>query len=243
MENLEKILKKNKTITLYLTANYPNRDDFFKNLDILVDGGMDILELGIPVKNPHLDGNTIVNTHRKVLEEGFNEIILVKLLRKIRGRYPSLPLVIMAYTEGIERYKLLSKGEYYDAILCPDEYLSIEDDRVPLIQIYNDQMDETAIKERTLNNRGFGYVMSGCGATGSKGELSNGYISVIKKTRRHSSIPLQIGFGIYSPTQVKTVLRNGADGVIIGSEIIRKIDENNDVQLRRYVESLTKARG
>ena len=64
--------KKRKCITYYLTVGYPNEDDFFRNIDILVNNGMDILELGIPVEKPYLDGKTIANTFNKVLEKEFD---------------------------------------------------------------------------------------------------------------------------------------------------------------------------
>lgn len=235
--------EKNKCITFYLMADYPNRKDFLKSLDILVKNGMDILELGIPVKNPHLDGKTISYAHRKVLENGFSQEVLLELLKEIKEKYPSLPLVIMTYNQGIKEYDLISKGEYYDAILCPDEYLTRKNNNVNLIQIYNEEMDEKTIGDQISNNQGFAYVVTGLGTTGGKGELPDKYLSTMKKIRELSFIPIQIGFGIYSDEQVETVLNNGADGVIIGSEIIRKINEGNEENLIRYVQSIAKARG
>lgn len=244
MNSIDNIFnKKNKCITFYLVANYPCRDDFFRCLDILVNNGMDILELGIPVENPHLDGKTIAEALCIVLDNGFNERVLIELLIEIKERYPNLPLIIMTYGEGINQYNLLSKGEYYDAILCPDEYLTSNNGHVDLIQIYNEEMGDITIRERIANNQGFAYVVSGLGITGCKGELPDKYLYTIKKIRRVSSIPIQIGFGIHSPEQVKTVLNNGADGVIIGSEIIRKINEENEEELIAYIQSIVKARG
>lgn len=243
MNNIDNVFnKKKKCITFYLMADYPNRHDFFRSLDILVDNGMDILELGIPVENPHLDGATIAHTHQKVLENGFNEAVLVELLIKIKEKYPDLPLVIMTYGQGINEYGLLSKGEYYDAILCPDKYLTRRSYDIDLIQIYNEEMDGQTISNQVSNNQGFAYVVTGLGITGGKTDLPNKYLSTMKKLRALSSIPIQIGFGIYSPDQVKTVLDNGADGVIIGSEVIRKINEGDEEKLIRYVQSIVKAR-
>lgn len=243
MNNIDNVFNmKKKCITFYLMADYPNRDEFFRNLGILVDNGMDILELGIPVANPHLDGETIAHTHHKVLENGFNERMLVELLIKIKEKHPNLPLVIMTYGQGINEYDLLSKGEYYDAILCPDEYLTRKSYEIDLIQIYNEEMDDQSISNQVSNNQGFAYVVTGLGITGGKTDLPNKYLSTMKKLRALSSIPIQIGFGIYSAEQVKIVLENGADGVIIGSEVIRKINEDDEEELIRYVQSIAKAR-
>lgn len=244
MTNIERVFKHNrKCITLYLTLGYPNKEEFFKHVDILVEEGVDILEIGIPVKNPCLDGKTIADTHSKVIGNGFNEGILVTYLLEIRNRYPNLPIAVMSYKEGIDKYSLLDKNNLYDVILCPDQFITTENDNVSLIQIYNEEMPEQTMRERLENNKGFAYVMSGVGITGGKGELPNAYINTIERIKSIADIPIQVGFGIYSPDQVKTVLHNGADGVIIGSEIIRIINNNCEDELRKYVRSIAKVRG
>jgi len=243
MNNIERIFKNNnKCVTLYLTLGYPNKDEFFKHVDILVEEGMDILEIGIPVENPSLDGKTIADTHAKVIQNGFNESILIEYLSELRKKYPRLPIAIMSYKKGIDTYNLLDKNDLYDVILCPDQFVTSENNNAELIQIYNEEMSDEMITERIQNNKGFAYVMSGAGTTGGKGDLSDAYIATMKRIRNIIDIPIQVGFGIYNPDQVKTVLQNGADGVIIGSEIIRVINKNSEDELRKYVRSITEAR-
>lgn len=244
MNNIKRVFQdKKKCITLYLTLGYPTKEEFFKHVDILVKAGMDILEIGIPVENPSLDGKTIADTHHKAIENGFNEEMLVVSLKELREKYPMLPIAIMSYKKGIDQYNLLDKHELYDVILCPDEFITAENEDTSLIQIYNEEMSDENIRERLNNNKGFAYVMSGAGTTGGKGELPNAYTSTMKRIQKMVDIPIQIGFGIYSPDQVKTVIENGADGAIIGSEIIRIVNQNDDDELREYVRSLAKARG
>lgn len=230
---------KKNLLTLYLTVGYPDKDTFFKSLDIMVKEGMDILELGIPVENPSLDGNTVSNTHKIALEKGFNEKVLDIYLKKIKSLYPDLPILIMSYKDGIEKYNLLNKTNLYDAILAPDESLQL--DNVKTVQIFNEKMNKEQIKDKLSITNCFAYVMSGVGTTGTKGDLPQGYIQTMKNIREISDIPIQIGFGIYSDNQIKEVLSKGANGVIIGSEIIRKIDEGLD-SLRKYMKNISKAR-
>ncbi|MBS4537864.1 tryptophan synthase subunit alpha [Clostridium sp. D2Q-11] len=240
MNNLKNILtNKSNLLTLYLTLGYPDSDKFFNALDIMVINGMDILEIGIPVENPILDGATISNTHRKVISKGLDRHIIITYLKKIKFQYPDLPIVIMSYKDGIDKYNLLDI-DLYDAILCPDETIITE--KKDTIQIYNEEMDMNTIKETLDITQGFAYVMSGVGKTGGKGSLPEGYIQTMENIRKVSNIPLQIGFGIHSPTQIKKVISKGANGVIIGSEIIRKLDEGMR-SLELYMKEISKARG
>lgn len=238
--NLIKLLEtKSNLLTLYLTVGYPDSDTFFDALDIMVKEGLDILELGIPVKNPYLDGNTISKTHNHLLNKGFDENILTIYLKKIKFYYPDLPIVIMSYKEGVDKYNLLDI-DLYDAILCPDD--PIVTNKVDTIQIFNEQMDMNTIKDTLDITQGFAYVMSGVGKTGNKGDLLDGYLKTTKNIRKISNIPIQIGFGIHSPDQIEKVLKDGANGVIIGSEIIRKLDEGLK-ELGSYMKEISKARG
>lgn len=246
MENINRIFKnQTKCITLYLTLGYPSMEEFFRHVDILVEAGMDILEIGIPVTNPCLDGNTIVDTHHRAIELGFNEDMLVSSLKKLRERYPKLPIVILSYHEGINQYHLLDwqKTQLYDLILCPDHFVITRDEDSKLVQIYHEDMSDEVIQERLAHNKGFAYVMSGHGTTGGKGSLPQGYLNTMQRIRNFTDIPIQVGFGIHHPDQVKRVIENGADGVIIGSEIIRIINQRDDDQLKSYVQSIVKARG
>ncbi len=238
MDNLEKIYKaKKNTLTLYLTINYPSKSKFYEIVDTLVESGMDILEIGIPVKNPVMDGETIRQTHEKVLKEGLTKEDITQCLTKIRDKYPSLPIVIMSYWEGIEKYSLLELTNYYDALICPDKFLQLETKNIDVVQIYHEEMALDEIKENLKYNNGFAYVLSSKGKTGAKKELSNNYKKTIEKINSLSNIPTQIGFGVYKKEHVESILNSGANGVIIGSEITRKINENLD-NLKTYVENL-----
>ena len=160
-----------RCITLYLTLGYPTMDQFFRDVATLAEAGMDILEVGIPVDDPALDGKIIADTHRQAIEQGFSEDVLINALKNLRLQYPQLPLVMMSYYQGIEQYRLLEKADLYDALLCPDQLMTAPDGHCQLIQIYHEEMTDEMIQERLNNNQGFAYVMSGVGTTGGKGPL------------------------------------------------------------------------
>ncbi|GAA0180893.1 tryptophan synthase subunit alpha [Clostridium sediminicola] len=236
MDNLKEVLKDNKRLlTLYMTLAYPSFSEFLKYLDILVENQVDILEIGIPVQNPYLDGKVISQTYNKVKVDGFDKIQCLNMLKEIRNRYPKLPIVIMSYYEGIVNNSLLENSDLYDALLCPDEFLNNSN---KLIQIYNEDMTDKEIIDKLNYNSYFAYVMSSNSPTGSIGEIPTNYINTINRIRKYSDIPVQVGFGISTAKQAKEILCNGSDGIIIGSEIIRKINENNIINFEAYIDEL-----
>lgn len=241
LNNLDKFFRdQKKALTLFMTLFYPGKDEFYEWVDILVKNGMDILEIGIPVKNPIMDGEVIRKSYEKVLENDIQEEEIVLALKTIKNKYPNLPIVIMSYFEGIEKFNLFDYGEYYDAILCPDKYLVKKREGIKLVQIYHEDMDHKTIRKLLNNNDGFAYVLSGKGSTGGRGSLSSNYKKTIKKIREISSIPIQVGFGIYEAEQIKKLLQSNVDGAIIGSEVIRKIDKGDKESLANYIKELKK---
>ena len=235
----QKLKKKEKLLTFYLTAGYPNWKKFFDVLECLISGGMDILELGIPNPNPELDGKTISQTHKYVLDKNFKQKNLFNYLTEIKNRYPQLPLILMTYQNIIDKYDLLDHSDYYDGLLCPDKTLKRVE--VPTVQIYKQTMSDKEINKKLSVNQGFAYVISGQTQTGSRGKLPNSYRQLLSRIRKRTSLPIQVGFGIYKSEQVKEVLSAGADGVIIGSEIIRKINKSK-IELSNYVQKLNEVR-
>ncbi|MBU5437787.1 tryptophan synthase subunit alpha [Tissierella sp. MSJ-40] len=187
-----------------------------------------------------MDGEVIKNSYGKVLQLGISEEEIKTALIRIRKNYPDLPIVIMSYFEGIEKYNLFNIKEYYDAILCPDRVLEKTAEDINLIQIYHEEMDDKTIENLIKNNDGFAYVLSGKGNTGSRGEISSNYKITKERIRSISDIPIQIGFGIYKSSQIKELLQSKVDGAIIGSEVIRRIDEGDKNSLSDYIKELKK---
>ncbi|WP_032122609.1 tryptophan synthase subunit alpha [Clostridium amazonitimonense] len=232
-------LKNKKALTVFLTAAYPNKERFFEIVDLMAKNSVDVLEIGIPVEDPFLDGETIAKTHEKALENGFNEKELKEILQTLREKYPELMIVIMTYKIGIEKYNLLSMQEYYDALLCPEEALTLEN--VNLINIYNEEMSLEEIKSRLKYNSAFAYVVSGVGKTGGTEKMPEKYKHTMKVIRKISEIPIQIGFGVNKVEDATAVINSGADGVIIGSEFIRKVNSGSDEEIVKFINEMSSA--
>lgn len=239
MNRLDEIFsQKKKCITFYVTIGYPNETAFFDLVRLLVENGMDILEVGIPVANPFLDGKTVSNTHARVLNQGFDQQMCDHLLTELRNRYPDLPIVIMSYFEGIDNFKLRERTHLFDALLCPDQAIDGFDH---IIEIYNETMALDTLKEKLNRNQHFAYVMSGNIPTGSSKEPATQYLQTAANLRKLSSLPVQIGFGISTPEHVKHIVANNVNGVIVGSELIRKFDQAPYSELLSYVQDMCQA--
>lgn len=223
-----------KDLVLYITAGYPDEDTFFRTLDLIDEQNVPVLELGIPVSDPFLDGDIIRQSHRKVLEAGMDCRKLVQLLKKIRSKY-KFRVILMTYREGIERFRLskLDK-ELYEGILCVDDVLTIASGMKP-VQIYNETMDENEIMDRLKENTNFAYVMSGTGKTGSFSCLPDGYIKTVSFLKQKTELPVYVGFGIQTLEDVKIVCSHGADGVIIGSHFMKVMRDGGITECKKYL--------
>ncbi|MFB1050148.1 tryptophan synthase subunit alpha [Paraliobacillus sp. JSM ZJ581] len=226
-----------KQLALYLPCCYPNEDRFFEVLDIMESYKVDVLELGIPVADPHMDGTVIKDSHQQVLDQGFNQSYLNQILVTIKSKY-TFKVVLMTYKEGLDKYNLLSiDSELVDGILCVDQDITLENYPMP-IQLYNETMTDQLLEKQLMNNRLFAYCMSGAGKTGSFDQVPTNYIQTIKRIRKYSNIPVFVGFGIKDEQDVASVYHNGADGAIIGSYFVKILKNETMEQVASYIKRL-----
>ena len=112
-----------KDLVLYMTIGYPDENTFFQMLDMLDEEKVPVLELGIPVGNPFLDGDLIRQSHKQVLDSGIGREKIVRWLQKIRREY-KFRIILMTYKEGMEKFCLSELDrKLYDGILCVDEVI------------------------------------------------------------------------------------------------------------------------
>jgi tryptophan synthase alpha chain len=228
--------KGKKLITVYLLANFPNKEKFYKVLDEIKKSKIDYLELGIPCENPFMDGEIIANAHKLVSNRGFTEEDLKDILLYINKNIPEVKLILMTYSDGISKYNLYNYKDYYHGILCPENF--INDNKANRIQIYNEELTEDEIKERLTYNKEFAYVMTGVMKTGTKCEIPKAYLETIEKIKKYSNILVQVGFGISTPEDVKMIAESKADGIIIGSELMKRVESDKLDDIYDYLISI-----
>lgn len=229
-----------KKLAIYVTINYPNKEDFFKTLDVLEKCKVDYLELGVPVTNPYMDGQIIKDSHKQVLDMGLNPKEFYDILGEIKRRYKNFKLILMTYKEGLINYDLLNNGNYYDGLLCVDDFVEKKNNVNP-IQLYNEDINEEELQLKLKNNMIFAYAMSGRGKTGSFNSLPDEYKKTMKRIRNYSNIDVLIGFGISTREHTKSIIDNGADGVIIGSNFMKLMEHKDYNLLEQYIMDIKSA--
>jgi tryptophan synthase alpha chain len=225
-----------KALIAYITVGYPDMDATLKVARLLAESGCDIIELGIPFSDPLADGATIQNaTHRALL----NGVTVEKCL-EIAGQIRSsvkIPLVFMGYLNPILHYGpakfCAACGDAgVNGLIIPDlppgELPALDEAAgkygLDMISFLAPNSSEERIKEIAGKAKGFIYVVSVTGVTGVRDGFSTGLKEFTGRVRKHTSLPLCIGFGISSAEHARQAA-GLADGIIIGSRIIQLMED------------------
>jgi tryptophan synthase alpha chain len=216
----------------YLMGGYPTIEQSLRIGEACVHAGADLLELGMPYSDPLADGPVIHAAATRALAAGAN---LAGVLEVARGLAPSVPVVLMCYANMV-----LAPGAHAFAarlaqtgacgLIVPD--LPLEESAeiraacdahglalVPLVAPTTTPARMAAIGAQA---RGFVYAVSVVGTTGERaGFLSERYGEIVARARASSDVPVALGFGIGTPAQGRMAADAGADGVIVGTRLVR----------------------
>jgi tryptophan synthase alpha chain len=224
----------------YMMAGYPDRESSLAVAAAYVDSGADLIELGVPFSDPLADGPTIHAAATAALEAGAT---LSTALEACRSVSAEVPVVLMVYANmvlahgGAAEFAGLAVAAGAAGAIVPDLPLGEAEDvreqftatglaLVPLVA-------PTTSPERRARicavARGFVYVVSTVGTTGERTEIPAALAELVAATKADSEIPVAVGFGIGTPQQAAEVGRI-ADGVIIGSRLVRAAGEGGSPQ-------------
>ena len=202
----------------------------------MAEAGADIIELGIPFSDPLADGPTIQSASQRALQNGVNLKDILSLVERSKG--VGIPLVLMTYFNPVFRYGLRDFAEAchrsgVDGVIVPD--LPPEEAgpwvqearRTGLDTIFLIAPTSPPGRIRLVSrfSRGFIYYVSVTGVTGTREKLPEELMLAVKAVKEQSKKRVAVGFGISTPEQAKRISRF-ADGVIIGSAIVKMIEEN-----------------
>jgi len=223
----------------YLTAGDPTPEKTPDIAATLVRAGVDLIELGVPFSDPVADGPVIQRASARALNAGTTLPKVLDIARKIRA-YSEVPLMLFTYLNpaihyGFAKLAADAKAAGIDGVLLTD--LSVEE-AAPFMQpLRAAGLDTIFLAAPTSTDRrlklvaeystGFVYLVSRTGVTGEQVALSESLGTLIEKTRAVTKLPLAAGFGISTPDQARTVARM-ADGVVVGSAIVRQIEQDLD---------------
>jgi tryptophan synthase alpha chain len=253
-------LKKQKGLICYVVGGYPDPISSEKIIISLIEGGADFIEIGIPFSDPIADGPMIQEASFKALQNGITPDICLNLIRKIRKTYPLLPILIMTYSNilqkrGFKYFMEEAKNAGTDGFILPD--MTIEESKdyayyskklgLACVFLVAPNTSDIRIKKTLKVSTGFVYLVSVFGITGMRNSFNNYTLAAIKKIKKLSANNnnISVGFGISTPNHVKLMSNNGADAVIVGSAIIQMINryKDNNIsnlqnRLKKYVTSL-----
>ena len=217
----------------YLPVGYPDLPTSLDLLQALAEAGADLIEVGVPFSDPLADGPTIQAATQHALAQGVTPSDCIAVVRELRQRGVSAPLMLMGYINpilayGVERYAADATAAGADGFIIPDlppdeaEDVEAACQRHGLAMIY--LIAPTSTDERIAlaanHSTGFLYLVSVAGITGARTELPSHLAEFVTRVRQHTDLPLAVGFGISTPEQASAVARI-ADGVVVGSALVK----------------------
>jgi len=223
----------------FVTAGYPTLDVTRAVIPALEAAGAGIVELGIPFSDPIADGPVIAASMHEALLGGVTPEAVFAMVRDLRGD-TGLGLVTMVSVSivhriGADRFMAEAAGAGVDGLIVPDIDTTGAAELAGLADRYDlgfslliaPTTPEPRIAEITSNCRGFVYVLARAGLTGER-DAAPEVTTRIDAVRRHTDLPLAVGFGISSPEHVAAVTRT-ADGAIVGSALVRRMGGKDPV--------------
>lgn len=215
--------------------------DFDTSLEIVkagLDAGADVLELGIPFSDPIADGPTIQAADIRALKSGMTVVKALDFIKQVTD-YKPVPIGLLIYYNlvfqyGVEKFFADFKAAGGSSILIADLSIDDADEVIPAAEkagletvfMVTPNTTESRAKIIAEKSTGFIYTVSTLGVTGARTALSDMVKPLIAKLKSITDVPVCVGFGISSAEHAKDVASAGADGVIIGSRIVKMIEEN-----------------
>ena len=245
--------KPHPALVTFITAG---DGDTAANLDALVEGGADVIELGMPFTDPMADGPAIQKANIRSLDAGTTTADIFALATAFRARHPQVPLVLMGYANpmtirGADWFADQCVKAGVDGVICVD--IPPEEDAelgpalrsagVDLIRLATPTSDAARLPAILDGSSGFLYYVSVAGITGLQQAAQSSIAEAVARLKAATDIPVAVGFGVRTPEQAAAIAKV-ADGVVVGSAIVELVDEHGrDAAgpVREYVASLKAA--
>jgi len=230
-----------KALIPFITAGDPDLRTTEELIYTLEKSGADIIELGVPFSDPSADGPVIQAASERALKNKVTLDGVLNLVSRVRKK-SQIPLLLMGYYNpllqmGLETVAAKAAKAGVDAFLIvdlpPEESgdlrKELKKQDIALVHLLAPTSDETRIKLAAKSATGFIYYVSLTGITGAKLNFNSAIGTQVEKIRQHTKLPIAVGFGISKPEDVKKIAPF-ADGVVVGSALVKLIAENSRTQ-------------
>jgi tryptophan synthase alpha chain len=222
----------------YMMGGFPDIDTSRRIGEAYADGGADVVELGVPFSDPLADGPVIHAAGTAALRAGATTHEVLAVGRALAER---LPVVAMVYANlvmarGLERFADDLATHGLSGLIVPDLPLE-ESDAVraacdacglALVPLVAPTTPDERMSRIGESARGFVYAVSVAGTTGERVSLADDYREIVTRAKASTGVPVALGFGIGTPEQAREAADAGADGVIVGSRLVRAVAEAQD---------------
>ena len=228
-----------KAFISFTTAGFPEEDTSLEIIKSIADSGAHIHEISFPHAEAQADGPIIQLANIESIKNGINFNKVINIAKEARKYNQEIGLVMMGYLNnifiyGIEKFAKEVSG-IIDAVICVDlpadvieenelkQALKKED--IALIKLITPTTSDDRIKKLVADAEGFIYSVNVAGITGVKSAEIDKVNAQISRIKKYTDLPVVSGFGIKTPEDVKNFSESNADGIVIGSAIVEKIQE------------------
>jgi tryptophan synthase alpha chain len=222
----------------YLMGGFPDLECSRAIGEAYADGGADLVELGVPFSDPLADGPVIQAAGTRALAAGATVDGVLDVCSTLSAR---VPVVVMLYVNlvlarGVERFAAALADAGASGVIVPDLPLeeapamlaACDAAGVALVPLVAPTTPDSRLAAIGARARGFLYTVSVTGTTGERTAGAGAYGAIIGRAKAHTDVPVALGFGIGTPEQAAQAAAEGADGVIIGSRLVREVAESED---------------
>lgn len=254
MSNIKKAFENGKAFVAFITCGDPDLETTKKTVIEAANNGADLIELGIPFSDPTAEGPVIQGANLRALTGGVTTDKIFDFVEDLRKEV-KIPLVFMTYANvvysyGSEKFMANCQKVGIDGIILPDLPFEEKEEFDEVCNKYG--VDLVSLIAPTSENRiamiakeakGFLYIVSSLGVTGTRSEITTDLGSMVKIVKENTDIPCAIGFGISTPEQAERISKL-SDGVIVGSAIIKileKYGKDAPKYVGEYVKSMKEA--
>lgn len=229
--------KDHKAFIPFITVGDPDLATTEAIVKAAADNGADLIELGIPFSDPTAEGPVIMDADLVALEAGTTTDKVFELTKKLREDGITVPFVYMTYANvvfsyGTERFAKRAQDAGVQGVILPDVPYEEKGDFDPIFSQHGIDLismiaptSEDRITRIAKEAKGFIYVVSSLGVTGTRAKITTDIAAMTELVRAATDVPCAVGFGISTPEQAREMAAK-SDGAIVGSAIIRLIAEH-----------------